>query len=163
MTQLLGEYDCKLDSKGRVLFPSGLRKQLHPEVQDRFVVNRGFEECLSLYPYDEWQNITREIDKLNLYVEKNRKFVRYFYRGATELQLDSNSRLLLPKKLLEWADIEKTVVLFAYANRVEIWDKDKYENLLTDEPEDFADLAEEVMGNPETPQDENNNDRSEEN
>ncbi len=149
MTQFLGEYDCKLDNKGRILLPSGLKRQIPPEAEDRFVINRGFEQCLSLYPFNEWKQITAEIDKLNLYVKKNRAFVRYFYRGATELSLDSNNRLLLPKKLLAYAGIKKTAVLFAYANRVEIWDKEKYENLLTDEPEDFAQLAEEVMGNDE--------------
>ena len=147
MTRFLGEYDCKLDAKGRLMIPSGLKKQVMPEARDKFVVNRGFEKHLVLYPLNEWEKISAEINKLNLYVKKNRQFVRYFYRGATELVPDGNSRLLLPKTLTAYADITKEVVLFAYSNRVEIWNKDVYERLLDDEPTDFSDLAEEVMGN----------------
>lgn len=147
MTRFLGEYDCKLDAKGRLMIPSGLKKQVMPEARDKFVVNRGFEKHLVLYPLNEWEKISAEINKLNLYVKKNRQFVRYFYRGATELLPDGNSRLLLPKTLTAYADISKEVVLFAYSNRVEIWNKDVYERLLDDEPADFSDLAEEVMGN----------------
>ncbi|HCQ30571.1 MAG TPA: division/cell wall cluster transcriptional repressor MraZ [Flavobacteriales bacterium] len=146
MTNFIGEFNCKLDAKGRVMLPAALRKQLNPEANERFVMNRGFEQCLVLYPKNEWEVISAEVNKLNQYIKKNREFIRYFYRGATELELDSNGRLLLPKRMLSYAGISKEVVLFAYGNRIEVWDKDKYDNLLTDEPEDFADLAEEVMG-----------------
>ena len=146
MANFIGEFDCKLDSKGRLMLPSGLRKQLDPAAQERFVLNRGFEKCLVLYPKNEWEGISSEVNKLNQYVKKNREFIRYFYRGASELELDNTGRLLLPKRLLDYAGAEKDVVLFAYSNRIEVWDKKTYENLLTDEPDDFADLAEEVMG-----------------
>lgn len=146
MTNFIGEFDCKLDAKGRLMVPSGLRKQLDPAANESFVVNRGFEPCLVLYPKNDWERISAEVNQLNQYVKKNREFIRYFYRGATELTLDGNGRVLLPRRLQEYGSIEKEVVLFAYSDRIEIWDKDKYENLLTDEPDDFADLAEEVMG-----------------
>lgn len=146
MTHFLGEYECKIDSKGRIMLPVGLRKQVSPEAQERFVVNRGFEKCLALYPFDEWQRISAEVNKLNLYNKKNRDFARYFFRGATELALDGNGRILMPKTLLEYAEIKSELVLFAYSNRIEVWDKGSYDNLLTDEPEDFSALAEEVMG-----------------
>lgn len=146
MANFIGEFDCKLDAKGRLMLPSGLRKQLDPAAQERFVLNRGFEKCLVLYPKNEWEGISSEVNKLNQYVKKNREFIRYFYRGASELELDNTGRLLLPKRLLDYAGAEKDVVLFAYSNRIEVWDKKTYEGLLTDEPDDFADLAEEVMG-----------------
>ncbi|MBI2281237.1 MAG: division/cell wall cluster transcriptional repressor MraZ [Bacteroidetes bacterium] len=146
MANFIGEFDCKLDAKGRLMLPSGLRKQLDPAAQERFVLNRGFEKCLVLYPKNEWEGISSEVNKLNQYVKKNREFIRYFYRGASELELDNTGRLLLPKRLLDYAGAEKEVVLFAYSNRIEVWDKKTYEGLLTDEPDDFADLAEEVMG-----------------
>lgn len=146
MTHFLGEYECKIDSKGRIMLPVGLRKQVSPEAQERFVVNRGFEKCLALYPFDEWQRISAEVNKLNLYNKKNRDFARYFFRGATELALDGSGRILMPKTLLEYAEIKSELVLFAYSNRIEVWDKGSYDNLLTDEPEDFSALAEEVMG-----------------
>lgn len=146
MANFIGEFDCKLDSKGRLMLPSGLRKQLDPAAQERFVLNRGFEKCLVLYPKNEWEGISAEVNKLNQYVKKNREFIRYFYRGASELELDNTGRLLLPKRMLEYAAADKDVVLFAYSNRIEVWDKKTYEGLLTDEPDDFATLAEEVMG-----------------
>lgn len=147
MTNFIGEFDCKLDAKGRLMMPSGLRKQLDPANKETFVINRGFEQCMVLYPKNDWERISAEVNQLNQYVKKNREFIRYFYRGATELALDGNGRILLPKRLQQYAGVEREVVLFAYSDRIEVWDKDKYEGLLTDEPEDFANLAEEVMGN----------------
>lgn len=146
MTNFIGEFECKLDVKGRLMLPSGLRKQLDPSAQEQFVLNRGFEKCLVLYPKNDWEYISAEVNKLNQYVKKNREFIRYFYRGATELGLDTTGRILLPKRLLGYAGVEKEVVLFAYSNRIEVWDSATYNNLLTDEPDEFADLAEEVMG-----------------
>ena len=146
MSNFLGEFDCKLDTKGRMMIPSGLKKQLSPEAQEKFVLNRGFEKCLVLYPFNEWQKISNEINALNLYNKKNRDFVRYFYRGATELTLDNVNRLLLPKRLLDYASIERDAILFAYSNRIEVWSKELYDTLLTDEPENFSQLAEDVMG-----------------
>ena len=146
MAQLIGEFECKLDFKGRFLLPSGLKKQLLPEDKERFVINRGFEKNLTLYPDSEWQKISHEINALNLYNKKNREFVRYFFRGASELRTDATSRLLIPKFLLDYAGIEKEVVLFAYGQRIEIWSKEVYARMMRDEPEDFSSLAEEVMG-----------------
>src|SRR5699024_230769 len=119
MANFIGEFDCKLDPKGRLMMPSGLRKQLDPEAEDQFVVNRGFERCLVLYPKNEWQTIIEEINKLNQFVQKNRAFIRYFYRGATELGLDGTGRILVPKRLKSYAEIDKQVVLFAYSNKIE--------------------------------------------
>jgi MraZ protein len=146
MTRLIGEYECKLDPKGRFILPTGLKKQIPQEAGEHFVVNRGFEKCLILYPKNEWDVISDEINKLNPYVKRNREFIRYFYRGATELMLDNAARLLLPKRLLEYAEIDKDVVLFAHTNKIEIWSAALYDNVLGNEPEDFADLAESVMG-----------------
>lgn len=146
MANFIGEFDCRLDVKGRLMLPTGLRKQLDPVAQESFVVNRGFEKCMVLYPKNEWDKISTEINQLNQYVKKNRDFIRYFYRGATELSLDGNGRLLFPKRLMEYAGIQNEAVLFAYSDRIEVWNKEMYDNLLTDEPEDFAALAEEVMG-----------------
>ena len=146
MTNFIGEFDCKLDAKGRLMLPASLRKQLDPAAEESFVMNRGFEKCLVLYPKNDWKYISEDVNKLNQYVKKNREFIRYFFRGATELGLDGTGRLLFPKRLMEYAGIQKEVVLFAHGNRIEIWDKKAYDNLLTDEPDDFAALAEDVMG-----------------
>jgi MraZ protein len=146
MTSFLGEFDCKLDAKGRMMLPMGLRKQVHPDSLEKFVVNRGFESCLALYPLNEWQKISAEINQLNQFVKKNREFARYFYRGATELELDATGRLLLPKRLMEYAGIDKEVILSAWSNKIEVWAPEKFETLLKNEPDDFSALAEEVMG-----------------
>ena len=146
MPSLLGEFECRLDAKARIVLPVALRKQLPVESGERFVVNRGFEQHLTLYPLTEWRRITSELNRLNLYIKKNRDFVRYFHRGATELELDGSGRLLLPRRLLDYAGIQQAVILLAYANRIECWDPTLYENLLSDEPADFSRLAEEVMG-----------------
>jgi len=157
MTSFIGEFDCKVDAKGRIMMPSGLRKQLDPEAQEKFVLNRGFEKCLVLYPKNTWTSISAEISKLNQYKKKNREFTRYFYRGASELSLDGTGRILFPKRLTEYAGITKEVVLFAYFDRIEVWDKSTYDNLLTDEPDEFSRLAEEVMGNLNNEHDEPDN------
>ncbi len=146
MTHLLGEFECKLDAKGRFMLPSALKRQLGGSDQERFVVNRGFENNLTLYPESEWIQISQEINSLNIYNKKNRDFVRYFFRGATELRLDPAGRLLLPRSLIEYGGIDKEIVLFAYGKRIEIWSKEAYVEMMANEPEDFSALAEEVMG-----------------
>ncbi|MXV13852.1 division/cell wall cluster transcriptional repressor MraZ [Hufsiella ginkgonis] len=146
MSHFLGEFDCKLDAKGRMVIPSGLKKQL-PEVEkEGLVINRGFEKHLVIYSRKEWDKITNDLNGLNLYEAKTREFVRYFTRGATELTLDAAGRVLLPKKLLEFAGIDSDVVLSCQLSKIEVWAKDAFEDQLDKEPEDFARLAEEVMG-----------------
>lgn len=146
MEGFVGEFQCKLDAKGRMMLPSALRKQLDPSAQEQFVINRGFEGCLVMYPMNEWNKITVRLKKLNLFVAKNRRFYRQFHNGATPLGLDGNSRVLLPKALSLYAEIDKEVVLFAYADRIEVWAKDRYESEMNEGLDDFADLAEDVMG-----------------
>jgi MraZ protein len=145
MSNLMGEYECKIDTKGRVMMPVALKKQIPTAAQSTFVINRGFEQCLVIYPKNEWDTISEELNKLNLFSKKNRDFFRYFMRGATQLELDTNGRFLIPKSLLTYAGIAQELVLFAFSNRIEVWNKATYETLLTDEPQDFANLAEEVM------------------
>jgi MraZ protein len=146
MQQLLGEYECKIDPKGRLRLPTDLVNQLGEGQSHSFVVNRGFEKCLMLYPEPVWERITNEINQLNLYNKKNRDFVRYFYRGAQKLEMDSADRILVTKRLLEYAGIDKDVILSAYNDRIEMWAKDQYDALMDEEPDDFSDLAEDVLG-----------------
>lgn len=144
---LLGEYEVALDSKGRFRMPSGLANQLGEVEREKFVVNRGFEKCLVLYPIALWNSITAEINQLNLYNKKNREFARYFFRGAQEVSPDSADRILLPKRLAEYAGMNKEVILSAYSGRIEIWSREEYDRMLEQEPDDFSDLAEDVLGN----------------
>ncbi len=149
MPQLIGEYDCKIDAKGRMRVPSQLLKQLGEQTAHNFVINRGFEKCLMIYPEANWDKITKEIDKLNVYDMKNRQFVRYFYRGASKVTTDGSERILFPKRLMEYGNLTKEVVLFAYNDRVEVWDREAYDSMLDEEPVDFSALAQEVMAKKE--------------
>ena len=147
MIQLIGEFDCKLDAKGRLMVPSNLKKQLPSVEQEGLIVNRGFEKHLVIYPRKVYEGIVAELSKLNQYEKKTREFIRFFTRGATELSLDASGRVLLPKSLLEFAGIGADVVLACQFDKIEVWDRAAYDSLLDDEPENFANLAEEVMGN----------------
>ncbi|MBE7176977.1 MAG: division/cell wall cluster transcriptional repressor MraZ [Mucilaginibacter polytrichastri] len=146
MANLLGEFDCKLDAKGRMMIPAGLKKQLPDVEREGLVVNRGFEKNLVIYTRAEWDAQLVELAKLNQYEEKNRKFIRYFTRGATDLMLDSANRVLFPKSLLDYAGITGEVVLATALTKIEVWARDTFDAQLDDEPENFAKLAEEVMG-----------------
>jgi MraZ protein len=146
MAGFIGEFLCTVDAKGRFLLPGGLKKQIPVKEQKRYVVHRGMEKHLVIYTRKEWEKITEEVNSLNLYVRKNREFLRKFNRGATEIDLDAMNRLLLPKSLTEYAGIEKDIVLFAYGNRIEVWSEAEYERMMKDDSSDFAQLAEDVMG-----------------
>ncbi len=146
MAILIGEFECKLDAKLRIMVPINLMRQFSSEDQFSFVINRGFERYLNLYPRREWDKINDELLKLSQYQKKSREFVRYMNSGARPVEVDSNNRILIPKNLLEYAGIDREIVLFAYFNKVEIWDKKTYEKSIKVEPDDFSNLAEEVMG-----------------
>ena len=147
MIGFLGEYEATLDAKGRFLLPAGFKKQLAESAGDQYVINRGFEKCLSLYPMSEWQPIFEKISKLNDFDPKVREFRRYFLNGATIVELDSAGRLLLPKSLMSYASLEKDIVLAAASNKIEIWDKVKYQEFFENfSPGSFSDLAQQVMG-----------------
>ena len=146
MTGFIGEYHCKLDSKGRLLLPAELRKQLAPEDQESFVISRGVDDCLSLYPNSEWNRVLDKLRKLNRFKAKDRKFARMFQKGATKVSSDSNGRVLLPKGLLGWAGIQKEVVIVANIDLWEVWDKTHYEGLMSEDWDEFEQLAADVMG-----------------
>lgn len=146
MKAIVGTYECKVDAKGRLMIPSGMKKQL-PEVNEGFVLKRSvFEKCLELWPMAEWQTMMEKINQLNRFNKKNDLFVRKFMAGVKLVDIDDNGRLLIAKDLMAFANIKKEIVLSSKINIIEIWDKDLYENLLSDEDLDFADLAQEVMG-----------------
>lgn len=146
MAGLVGEYEVKLDAKGRFLFPSGLRKQLPSANQRDFMLNKGFEDCLTLFPLQEWEVLSQRLSKLNLFKPKNRMFYRLFHQGAKMVSLDKAGRVLVPTAHMERVGLKQEVMLIAYNDRVEIWDKAKYFDMIEGSMADFADLADEVMG-----------------
>ncbi len=146
MAGLVGEFEVKLDGKGRFLFPSGLRKQLPPASQRDFMLNKGFEDCLTLYPLPDWEKISERLSKMNLFKPKNRMFYRLFHQGAKQVALDNAGRVLIPSALVERVGLLQELMLIAYNDRIEIWDKSKYFNVIEGNMADFADLANDVMG-----------------
>lgn len=148
MVNLIGTYECKADVKGRLALSSSLKKQLSPILQEGFVLKRSvFQPCLEMYPMSEWNILMAKVNKLNRFVKKNNDFIRRFTAGVKVIELDGSGRLLIPKDLQLFAGINKNVVLSSAVNIIEIWDKDNYEKAIDDATVDFADLAEEVMGN----------------
>jgi len=146
MIGFLGEYEATIDTKGRFLLPAGFKKQLPQDAAAQFVINRGFEKCLTLYPLPTWEPIFSQISLLNDFDPKVREFRRYFLNGATEVDLDTAGRLLLPKNLMGHASLEKDIVLVSAVNKIEIWDKTKYKEFFESfTPEAFSNLANEVM------------------
>ncbi len=148
MNTITGTYECKVDAKGRIMIPAPLKKQLTDSLNDGFVLKRSvFQPCLELYPMHEWNKMMEKVNKLNRFVKKNNDFIRKFTAGVKMVEIDSLGRLLIPKDLVVFANISKDLVLSSAINIVEIWDKDLYEASLSNDDIDFADLAEDVMGN----------------
>lgn len=146
MIGFLGEYEVTMDAKGRFLLPAAIKKQLGKEEDTAFVINRGFEKCLTLYPMENWDPIFKDISKLNDFDPKVREFRRYFLNGAITVEADGAGRLLVPKNLIEHAGLEKEIILASAVNKIEIWDKNKYQQFFdTFSPEAFSNLAAEVM------------------
>lgn len=147
LNSLIGTYECKVDAKGRLMLPAAIKKQLTPLLQNGFVLKRAvFQPCLELYPMTEWNALMEKVNKLNRFKKKNNDFIRRFTAGVKVVEVDAAGRLLVPKDLMSFADISKDIVVSSAINIVEIWDKDKYEHAIDDATGDFADLAEEVMG-----------------
>ncbi len=146
MYNLLGEYDIAVDTKGRLMMPSGIRKQLPKGEGDVFVVNRGFENCLSVYPFKVWEKLNAHLNTMNDFNPKVRDFKRLFLNGATTVELDGAGRLLLPKNLSAYANITSKVTVCAQGTKLELWNTDVYHKRMNDMAVDFAALAEEVAG-----------------
>ena len=148
MVNLIGTYECRADAKGRVMFSSAFKKQLSSVLQEGFVIKRAvFQPCLELYPMQEWNLMMGKVNKLNRFKKKNNDFIRRFTAGVKMVELDVTGRILIPKDLCDFAGVQKQIVMSSSVNIIEIWDKDKYEKAIDDASLDFADLAEEVMGN----------------
>ena len=147
MFNLIGTYECKADVKGRVMVPIALKKQIAPVSTQGFVIKRAvFQPCLELYPMEEWRLLMEKMGKLNRFNRKNNDFIRRFTAGVKTIEIDAAGRLLIPKNLSSFAGIDKEIVISSAINIIEIWDKNKYEHAINKAASDFADLAEDVMG-----------------
>jgi MraZ protein len=146
ITGLLGEYDCKVDAKGRFMFPVALRKQLGPAFEKGFVINRNLhQKSLVVYTLDEWTKLNKKLSKLNRLIKDNDVFVRRVTGGATSVEADATGRVLLPTPLMTYAAIKDDVKVIGSNGQVEIWSTKEYNNFLKQEINIEA-LAEKVMG-----------------
>jgi MraZ protein len=147
LQHLIGTYECKADTKGRILMPIAIKKQLSSVITNGFVLKRAvFNSCLELYPMKEWILLMEKINSLNRFNKKNNDFIRRFTAGVKTIEMDISGRLLIPKDLVKHAQIGKEIVVSSAVNILEIWDKSLYEKAIDEATLDFGALAEEVMG-----------------
>jgi MraZ protein len=146
MNSLIGEFDCKVDAKGRFMFPVDLRRQLGSLFEKGFVINRNLhQKCLVLYPVAEWEKLNKKLAKLNRLIKANDVFVRKFTGGATNAEADSTGRILLPKALSDYADLKSDLKVLGSNNVIELWDKKMYDDFLNQDV-NIEKLAEDVLG-----------------
>ncbi|HAA08982.1 MAG: division/cell wall cluster transcriptional repressor MraZ [Syntrophomonadaceae bacterium] len=137
----LGEYQHSLDTKGRLTIPSKFREQL----KDRFVATKGLENCIFLFSQDEWRNIEAKLHSLPMTRADARSFVRFFFSGASELELDKQGRTVLPSNLREYAGIDKDIVIIGVGSRAEIWAADKWVEYNQNNAGHYEQLAESLV------------------
>ena len=129
------------------MMPADLKKQLAVVASDGFVIKRAvFQPCLELHPLKQWNILMDKVGQLNQFNRKNNDFIRRFTAGVRVLELDATGRLNIPSDLMGIASLDRHIVLTASVGIVEIWNADQYEKAISDAANDFADLAEEVMG-----------------
>ena len=136
----IGEYQHVLDPKGRVIMPSKFREGLG----EKFVVTKGLDHCLFVYPQNEWQELERKLRTLPLTSKDARAFTRFFFAGATECELDKQGRILIPANLREYAELTKELVIIGVASRVEIWSKEKWDDYNDDANLDHQSIVEKM-------------------
>lgn len=146
VTHLIGQYECKADVKGRVNIPTSLMAQLNDVLDKGFVIKRSvFQQCLEFYPKQAYDELMTKIVAKNQFSRNYDTFLRNFLAGSQQLTLEEHGRLQIPKNLIAFASIQKEVVLASAINRIEIWDKAKYEAVLTKGQDIYADLAESIF------------------
>lgn len=140
-------YECKIDAKGRLPLPAGLKRQLAEIVEDGFVLKRSvFQSCLELHPKREWAKVNDQLNKLNRNVKKNVDFIRLYKAGLKVVEMDTSGRIQISKDLIQFAELDKDVVLTPSGSVLEIWDKESYERVVDTSQVDIASLTEEVLG-----------------
>jgi MraZ protein len=140
-----GSFHYTIDNKGRINIPAKMRKNLAPEANNSFVVTRGFESCIFVYPNDEWAKRETEIGALQQTNPQDRLFTRLLLQYATDVELDGQYRIVLPKELIQYAHIENDVVILGVFDRIEIWNPDEYKKYLDAQQEDYLTVASKVF------------------
>ncbi len=137
----MGEYQHALDEKGRVTIPARLREGLG----ERFVITRGLDQCLFAYPMEEWSRIEQKLKELPFTRGDARAFTRLFFSGAMEVEMDKQSRVLIPQNLREYAGIQKEAMIIGVSNRVEVWSEPLWRQYSNDANQSFEEVAEKLV------------------
>jgi MraZ protein len=137
----MGEYHHNIDDKGRMIVPAKFRDELG----STFVVTRGMDKCLFVYPEKEWQQLEQKLKTLPFTKKDARAFTRFFFSGATECELDKQGRVNIASTLRSFAMLEKECVVIGVSNRVEIWSKDVWEDYFAESEDSFAEIAEGIV------------------
>ncbi|AKC95416.1 division/cell wall cluster transcriptional repressor MraZ [Sneathia sp. DSM 16631] len=137
----MGEYNCKIDSKGRITFPAKLREQLEGQ---NFVITRGLDKCIDLFPMDKWNEKMKKLENIKTTDIKQRTYVRFLLSAATELDFDAQGRINIPQSLKTYSELEKEVVVIGQNGRMEIWSKSRWDSFMSDSLENIADIAQEL-------------------
>jgi len=145
MSSFKGSYEYSVDSKGRINIPAKLRKYVSPEANDTFVTTRGFEQCLFVYPLDEWNKLEQSIRQLSSSNPKDRFFTRTLLQYATECQLDGQARITIPKELLQFALIESEVLILGVLERMELWNPNVFQKYLGSQADTYENVAQTVL------------------
>jgi MraZ protein len=145
MSSFKGSYRYSVDSKGRINIPVKLRKSIVGESNESFVVTRGFEGCLAVYPYDEWKEVEKTIRALPTSEPHNRFFQRTLLDQATDVELDSQARIVVPRELLQFAGIENDVLIVGVLERIELWNPARYHDYMKSQKESYEDVAQRVL------------------
>lgn len=135
----IGEYEHALDSKKRIIIPAKFREELG----SKFILTKGLDGCLYVYPLEEWQILEEKLKKLPLTNKNARAFARFFFSGANEMEPDKQGRILIPQSLLEYASVSKDIVSIGVSNRIEIWSKESWEEY-NNSNIDFDTIAEQM-------------------
>lgn len=147
MTAYTGQYDCKIDSKGRLKLPVGILRQLPENHQGKFVINKGLDNNLDLYTSSDWEKITQKLDTLNKFNSRHREFLRTFYRYAVHVEMDSSDRILISKKSADLIGLQDEAVIMGYGSNLEIWAKEEFEAQNNKGMDNFSDMADDIFGN----------------
>jgi len=137
----MGEYEHTLDAKGRLIIPAKFREELG----ERFVITKGLDNCLFLYPMNEWEQIEQKLRSLPFTRSDARAFARFFFSGACECEVDRQGRVLLPVNLRRYAELDKEVVIIGVLTRVEIWNKEAWEKYSQETREEYEEIAEKIV------------------
>ncbi len=141
MLMFMGEYHHTIDEKGRLVIPTKFRMKL----EDEFVVARGLEKCLYIYSKKDWNNLVSKLNTLPFTKKDARVFIRSFFSGATEGEFDRQGRTIISSVLCNYAKLKKECVIIGANDRIEIWDKESWEDFLKDNEEKLSDLAENLF------------------